>query len=117
VPWYMCSYLHRVEWNVRVPYRYLKTFKGEMVRDGKREPLTETLFVRSLEPSAENVWPGLDGYLAAGGMRSLSLGRGQLAETGARSLVESLVPVARRDPFAFVKNPEVLRAHFAPQGA
>ncbi|MFQ5672164.1 MAG: AAC(3) family N-acetyltransferase [Nitrospinales bacterium] len=110
VPWRMCSFLHRVEWLAQCPYRYLKEFAGEMIRDGKREPLMERLFVRNLDPLASNTWPHLDTILLEGGMRSFPLGQGRVAEIGARSLVTVLMPRITSDPFAFVKNPEFLRS-------
>lgn len=112
VPWSLCSFLHRVEWLVQVPYRYPKTFSGQMIRNGKRQSLEETLFVRFLDPLAENQWSGIDAYLEAGGMRRVCLGRGQISHMRAQALLASLVPILRRDPFAFLKNPERLRVHY-----
>lgn len=112
VPWYMCSFLHRVEWDAQVPYRYLKEFSGQIILRGQTETLRERLFVRSLQPKAENIWPHIDVVLAAHGMKRFPLGRGQVAEMGSQKLVECLLEVVRKNPFAFVKNPEMLRKHY-----
>lgn len=112
VPWAMCSFLHRVEWVVGVPYRYSKSFEGECVINGRRQPLHERLFVRSLNPLALNTWPNLEEILQAGGMQRAELGRGQIAAMPARSLVDTLVPILRADPFAFVQNADALRTAF-----
>jgi aminoglycoside N3'-acetyltransferase len=116
VPLPMCSFLHRVEWNACVPYRYGKNFAGTMIRDGKREPLEERLFVRSLDPLVENIWPGAEAVLGER-LRRRTLGRGEVSVIGAKPLVDTLLTVLRRDPFAFVKNPEVLRQAFEQRAA
>lgn len=113
VPWSMCSFLHFAEWACNVPYRYRKEFAGECLLEGRRETLKETLFVRSLDPVVENAWPGLDELLAPHGMVSTRIGRSQLASAGARAVLDAVVPVLRRDPFAFVRDRESVRAAFA----
>lgn len=112
VPWSMCSFLHYAEWVCNVPYRYRKEFAGECFVEGRREPLVETLFVRSLDPVVENAWPGLDELLAPHGMVSTPIGRSQLASADARAILDAVVPILRRDPFTFVRDPERLRATF-----
>jgi aminoglycoside 3-N-acetyltransferase len=113
VHWHMCSFLHRLEWLAQVPYRYLKTFEGDVIRDGNRSRLRERVFVRSLDPLVENEWPGIESRLAAKGMRSIPVGRGRVAEIGAQPLLAALRPIIEDDPFAFVKNANVLRGAFA----
>lgn len=113
VPWCMCSFLHRAEWFQNVPYRYLKSFSGVMVRDGKPEALNERLFVRSLDPLADNIWPGLEGYLEEAGMKAYKVGQSQLAAIGARALIKAVAGQLQKNPFSFVKNPELLRGHFS----
>jgi len=117
VPWCMCSFLHRAEWLAQVPYRYLKEFSGTISLRGRREPLRERLFVRSLEPKAQNVWPRLDDLLATHGMQRVALGRGQVAEIGAQNLIQAVLSALQRDPLAFVRDPETLRIHFFPETA
>jgi aminoglycoside N3'-acetyltransferase len=114
VPWAMCSFLHRAEWLARVPYRYDKRFTGTCVIDGAEETLTETLFVRSLDPPAWNIWPDLEDLLAPHGMRRFTIGRGYAASMAARDLMGAITPVLGRDPFRFVQNSEALRAAFNP---
>ncbi len=111
VPWTYCSFLHRAEWVARVPYRYPKIFSGEVIRDGRRTPLKETLYVRSLDPPALNAWPGLDILLARQGMRSHPLGHSQVAEIGARALMATLMAVIRKNPYAFVRTEKVASEH------
>ena len=113
VPLPMCSFLHRVEWLARVPYRYLKDFVGEMVLDGRKELLRERLFVRNLDPLVENIWTGAEDLLGPHQLRRAPLGRGWVSVVGAKALLATLSPVLRRDRFAFVKNADVLRTHFS----
>lgn len=112
LPWRYCSFLHRVEWLGRAPYRYFKIFSGEMIHEGRRAPLVERLFVRNLEPAAFNDWPNLDEILAGYGMRSFEIGHSQVAEVGAEALINALLPMMQKDPYAFVRSPELLRAKF-----
>tara|TARA_B100000315_G_C14458277_1_gene532486 strand:+ start:131 stop:952 length:822 start_codon:yes stop_codon:yes gene_type:complete len=111
-PWRMCSFLHRLEWLAQVPYRYSKSFTGEFIRDAQRHALTERLFVRHLDPLVKNTWPGLEGILRKGGMRSFPLGVRQIAEIGARAMIDSLMPIIEKDPFAFVQTPDKIRTFF-----
>ncbi|MBI4345288.1 MAG: AAC(3) family N-acetyltransferase [Elusimicrobia bacterium] len=112
-----CSFLHRVEWLAKVPYRYPKEFSGELLVGGRRERLIERLYVRSLDPLAENDWSPAGPAMEAAGLARAALGRGETGVIGARALVDALRPLAERDPFAFVKRPEALRAAFAPRPA
>jgi len=50
------SYYHRYEWlfRHRITYRTFKTTTGIVRHQGRNVPLKETLFVRSLDPEAEN---------------------------------------------------------------
>lgn len=112
VPWSYCSFLHRIEWLARAPYRYPKLFSGEVIHEGKRIGLSEMLFVRSLEPLALNVWPNLDAILLSHGMKSHPVGHSHVAEIGARALISALMPVIRENPYAFVRSAEVLKEKF-----
>lgn len=113
VPLHMCSFLHRVEWLGRVPYRYNKTFRGKIVLQGREEELTEQLFVRSYDPVAENVWPAAEALLEGEGlMKRRTLGRGSVLSIRAKPLVDRLIQELELNPYAFVKNPEILKAKF-----
>lgn len=117
VPLHMCSFLHRVEWLGRVPYRYEKSFSGNIILNGNKERLDEKLFVRSYDPMAENIWPEAEALLErAGLMQRRELGRGFVLHINAKALVDRLMKVMKDDPYAFVKNPEILRAKFGPGG-
>lgn len=112
VPLQMCSFLHRFEWKAKVPYRYNKSFSGEIFIRGKKENWEEVLFVRSLDPLAENSWEGLERQLGNQLYFKTSFGRGFLIGTDAASLNKVCMDALDRDPFVFTKTPDSLRQFF-----
>lgn len=116
VPWAMSSFLHRAEWLTNVPYRYRKSFTSVCMRDGREEFLAERLFVRSLNPPAMNVWPGLDQLFEPRGLQRRVVGRSHVATISAEGLLGAVVPALQRDPYCFVQNAGLLRATFGAAG-
>ena len=112
-PWDACSLKHRSEWLSKVSYRYLKEFEGEMIRNGKREPLKERLFVRSLDPLVQNNWSKVSELFKTVGMRSIPLGAAQLAHMNSKALIKVMLERLHEDPFAFVCEPDRVRAQFS----
>lgn len=113
VPLHMCSFLHRIEWIGKVPYRYNKAFRGRMIHEGKEQELHENLFVRSYDPVAENIWPDIEPLLEREGLLfKRSLGRGFVLHIRASTLVDRLMKILTENTYAFVKNPEILKAKF-----
>ena len=107
--WDFVSITHLGEWKARVPYRYPKTFTGTMIYQGSRQSLTERLFVRSLSPDVHNNWRRLDTILPAIGMRSESLGSGQIASVSAQPLLAGQLEALEQDPFCFTQDPDSIR--------
>lgn len=103
------SFVHRAEWLAQVPYRYRKTFTGTMTYRGKQESLTESLFVRSLDPEVTNDWHNLDPILMKAGMVKLRLGGGHISSMPSRMIVEVMLDELDRDPFCFTHDPDGLR--------
>jgi aminoglycoside 3-N-acetyltransferase len=112
-PWEACSLKHRSEWITQVPYRYLKEFKGKMIRKGKTVPLTERLFVRSLDPEVDIIWHNLIRLLESGGMKQTPVGAGHIGHMSSRQMLNVLVQKLKVDPFAFTHDPEKIRALFS----
>ncbi|MBI2474096.1 MAG: aminoglycoside N(3)-acetyltransferase [Candidatus Taylorbacteria bacterium] len=48
-PFHSCTFLHYIEQKHGVPYRYMKTFTGTLIDEGKKRELESTYFVRDLE--------------------------------------------------------------------
>lgn len=112
VSWDACSLKHRSEWHERVPYRFDKTFEGKLKYEGQTGSHKETLFVRSLDPIAENDWSQVDKILLQGGMKRVPFGGGQVASITTQNLMKQMRLTLKSNPYAFVHNPDLLRAHF-----
>jgi hypothetical protein len=84
-----------------------------MIRGGKPEPLTERLFVRSLDPLVENIWHGIVPLFEAHGMRSFPIGGGHAAHMDAQELMKAMLGRLREDPFAFSHDPQAVRLLFS----
>lgn len=101
-----CSYLHRLEWLARdiVTYRYDKSFDGQIIRDGIRHALTETLFVRRLDPPVVMDFTALEPGLREAGMVQRTVAGASLAAYDVGSVLQWVLPLLRRDPWVIVKN-------------
>ncbi len=101
-----CSYLHRAEWLARelVSYRFDKTFQGQLVRDGRRISITETLYVRQMEPPVVNDFTVLAPVLSRAGMVTTSPRGVPIAAYHAKAALAETVAGLRRDPLLLVKN-------------
>jgi len=105
------SYGHRLEWlkQERIPYRYVKAFRGKIKLRGVLEELDERLFVRDTSTGVDNTFAGHEAQLEANGMRSFALGRGLVTECSTECFKQTLLPILDGDAFAFVKNREHFR--------
>lgn len=99
-----CSYLHRMEPRVGVPYRYEKTMSGTVCHEGREFELTEELYVRTLDPLALNDFTGLHGALCDGGMKTQLIKGIPISEMGAVAMRDAFLPILQADPLCVVKN-------------
>lgn len=99
-----CSYLHRIEQHVAVPYRFEKTFSGTVRHEGREFELTEELYVRTLDPLALNDFTVLSEALAAGGMTTRFIGGLPVSEMGASAMRDAFLPILQDDPLRVVQN-------------
>ena len=80
------TFLHYVERRLRVPYRFDKTFRGEIVVGGKAVPTTSTIWVRYL--SSDLTTASFEEFdriaRARGAFRTVSVGRGSIGTISAR---------------------------------
>ncbi len=83
-----CTYVFRVEQELRVPYRYFKDFQGTVVDGGEAAVVTARYYVRDLDSDVVNTFtPLARDLLAAGDAGSARLDRGpELFVTGARAV-------------------------------
>lgn len=101
-----CSYSHRVEWLLRdkINYRYNKTFEGTLVREGEEIPMSETLYVRDLNPPVVNDYQPLYELFLNGGMNVIEIEGVQLAAMRAKAMRDAYFRALSDDPFLTVKN-------------
>lgn len=99
-------FIHHADWLARVPFRYDKLFAGEIVRDGRREPLDWLYSVRILSDAGRADAHRL-GKLAeeAGIWRWAKLGRGRVYTAGYRAYFDFAMRELRRDPWIQATGP------------
>jgi aminoglycoside 3-N-acetyltransferase len=101
-----CSYLHRLEWLARdvVTFRYDKSFEGRLVRACNSIDMTETLFVRRLDPPVVMDFAALEPGLREAGMIQQKVAGASIATFNAKAARECALPLLRSDPWAIVRN-------------
>jgi len=73
----LCTFIHHVEQGLGVPYRYIKTFVGDVVADGARTAVEARFFVRRLDEDVVTYLTPLWDSLAEAGLgRTASIPRG-----------------------------------------
>jgi aminoglycoside N3'-acetyltransferase len=101
-----CIYLHRMELLAAdlIPYRYRKTISGRVRHEGALYDISETLFVRVLEPEVQQDFTRLLPALLDGGMRLDKLADTPIASMSAADMRAAVLPILRRDPLAVIAN-------------
>jgi len=99
-----CSYLHRMEHLVGVPYRYGKNLPGTVRHEGRVFELAEELYVRTLNPLALNDFTVLADALRAGGMNTRFIDGLPVSEMGAIAMRDAFLPILQADPLCVVQN-------------
>lgn len=112
-PWDACSLKHRAEWLENIPYRYRKSFEGQLTLNTKTFSFTDTLFVRSLDPFVDNVWHGIHELFSEYGMNSVSVGSGQFAHMSSQKLIEAMRSKLKSNPYCFTQDPEKVSTYFS----
>jgi aminoglycoside N3'-acetyltransferase len=101
-----CLYLHRMELLVAdlIPYRYRKTIAGTVKHEGDFHDISETLFVRVLEPEVQQDFTGLLPALIENGMHLDKLHDTPIATMSTAAMRQTVVPILQRDPLAVIAN-------------
>ncbi len=103
--WNFCTPFHRYEERAKVPYRFFKTFDGQITRNGTTAPTHAAMYVRDLTINAENDFTPLVAHLRhAGQIATAPLWRGMLEATTMHAIQASAEALLAADPFAFVGN-------------
>lgn len=107
VPWHRsASIIHAAEEQVRVPYRYLKTFRGRMKCEGTDcGAIAETFFVRSMQvPPDLDYGPATLAIREAESYRRSASHKIPMEAATARDIVCQARMLLDADPYVFVRN-------------
>jgi len=106
-----CTFVHHVEQQLRVPYRYPKDFTGKVVSGGAAHDVRARYFVRRLDEDVETLLGPLgDALLAGGGARRAVLAGGLPLIVAEAAAVEAVA--CRR----LADNPDFLLERGHPGG-
>jgi aminoglycoside N3'-acetyltransferase len=99
-------YLHRMELLAAdlIPYRYRKTIGGRVKHDGELYDISETLFVRVLEPEVQQDFTRLLPALLGNGMNLDKISNTPIATMSMAAMRQTVVPILRHDPLAVIAN-------------
>jgi aminoglycoside 3-N-acetyltransferase len=105
------TFIHYVEQTAGATYRFLKTFKGEVSRDGKTVTGEIQHYARYLNAGVTNDFSRFDKRVRTKGVAKIaSLGRGELICLRAQDFFEEAVSALGEDTFYFLKDPVDLEA-------
>ena len=105
------TFIHYVEQSVKARYRFLKTFKGKAIREGKSTACEIQHYARYLNAGVVNDFSRFESRVGENGIaKTASLGRGELRCLRAQSFYDQAVKAFREDPFCFLKSPVELGA-------
>ena len=100
-----CTFIHHIEQMAQVPYRFMKTFSGEIVEGKKRHHDSYTYYVRKLDGSGDADFVHFEKLLLKKNiLREVPVGRGYIQGIGARALYEQGMGLLNADPNAFIKR-------------
>jgi len=102
------TFFHYLEDRLRVPYRFLKEFSGQVTENGETRFYTAQIYSRYLELDPKPLF-GLEHIqqklLAKGVAKKSTLERGEIVAVLARDCYEESVKEYREDPMCFLKQP------------
>lgn len=104
--WEYCTSFHRCEEKAGVPYRYQKSFDGQVDLGGGAVAGSATMFVRDLAIDPINDFsPAVSSLRSAGEIATAPAFRGIVEAVGADALAGVGASDLARDPFAYVLHP------------
>lgn len=100
------TFIHYVEQSVGAPYRFLKTFKGEITKDGKTVTGAIQHYARYWNVRVTNDFSRFEKRVRDKGVaKTASLGRGELICLRAQDFYREAVSAFGEDTFYFLKEP------------
>lgn len=101
-----CTYLHYIEQNFKIPYRYIKTFRGSIKNGDKEYESTCDFFVRYLDKDVVLETERLRKHLIENKiMKCEKVGNGNILCVGARDLYDEVFKLLKKDIFYLLVNP------------
>ena len=103
--------IHHVEQRERVPYRFMKAFRGHVVDGARAVPVTAEYYVRDLDAGENDMTPLVDALRADGALAEGRIDRGpEVGVVTAQRLVSITEALLREDPeFLLERRPPLLR--------
>ena len=103
-PFQSCTYMHYVEQMFKVPYRYMKTFKGK-ISNGTEYEDEYTYFVRYLDSNVDSAIEKAGKHLLDNGfMKKKRLGSGEILLIEAKVLYREIFKLLKKDIFYLLKE-------------
>lgn len=100
------TFIHHIEQMHGIPYRYIKTFNGNIIRNGQATPSEATFFVRYMDKSVVLDTALFEKRLMVEGkMTETSLGAGKIKTVSARDAFETGIKMLDENIFSFLKEP------------
>lgn len=96
-----CTFLHYIEQEHQVPYRFTKTFNGTFIdANGRAHEDSCTYFVRPLDENIDNDMTRIAPYLREKKLvRETTIGNGRLSVIGANDLYAATMHLLDTDPY------------------
>ena len=108
--WTYCTPFHRYEELAEVPYRYFKTFSGQLIDRGISSNVNAAMYVRDLDLAAQNDWQPLVRHMQEqGSITEVPLWRGNILSANMSAIRFSAQTLLAADPLAFTSNAAEVR--------
>ncbi len=104
-PFQRCTHIHYVEQFYGIPYRYMETFKGETLLDGKIVEDTASQYVRDVNKNVVLLVDKLEDYLLKNGfLKKVSLGNSNIQSISTEDLLKEGCRLLDQDIYYFLKE-------------
>lgn len=109
IEWKQLAFVHRIEEKGEVPYRYFKTFPGELIDNGVKRSIDCEMFVRYLEVEVNNSFSPLfdrldqQNKIAHGPIENL-----RTESIYAKDIIDTGMQLLKEDPYTFVTNKQIV---------
>ena len=100
-----CTFIHLIEKEFNVPYRYVKKFSGEIIANGIRYTDDYTFFVRYLDKNVDTHLYAFQTHLEnKGAMIKVKLGNGYIRAINTKQLYDEGMKMLEKDVYYFLKT-------------